>query len=101
MEKKFIALLMILESKLNKEGGYYKAQGDGIAKIKIANDMEPLGKIWTLYHEFSHFIFDIFKVKKFKDNKRISDKAEEKICEEIADRVEKTIKKCVVEKGYR
>lgn len=84
---------MIQETKLRKNNaGYYKDMGDGLGKIKVDTTIDLLEQITALFHEYGHFVFDVFKFSNRK-GKRISDKEEETICYEIGDAVEKIFKK--------
>ncbi len=86
MVRRLLGILTVLETNLKKnDAGYYKSLGDGIAKIKIDQRMKSIDQINALYHEYTHFIFGIFRFMKKK--KRISDREEEDICYEIGDKV--------------
>lgn len=94
MSKKLIAIIEVLETRtgLKKdEFASFLNVGDGLCKIKIEPDKNPINQVERLYHEWTHFIFSVFKVKK--SGKKITDKQEEAICIEISDLMGKIFRK--------
>jgi len=70
-----------------------KYVGDYITKIKVRPNVEIIEQINSIYHEWTHFLFIILK-EYIKEGKLIpSNRAEEKICKEIASKAERIIKR--------
>ena len=70
-----------------------KYVGDYITKIKVRPNVEIIEQINSFYHEWTHFLFIILK-EYIKGGKLIpSNRAEEKICTEVASKAERVIRR--------
>ena len=84
MGKKLIAVIEILETRagLKKDdAASLQHMGDGLFKMKVGPNDDPVIQIEGLSHEWMHFLLSVFKAKK--GGKKLRDKEEEDICEEI------------------
>ena len=99
MSKKLIGVIEILETRIGLRKGDAASihnAGDGLFKIKIDPNVDPMIQVESLYHEWAHFVFSVFKAKK--GGKGLTDKEEESICEEIGTIVRKIFKRHFGEK---
>jgi len=91
---KLLAIVSLLETKAGLRKGDFascRCLGDGIVKIKINPDGEPIKQINWAFHEWTHLVMAIFNARK--KNKKLTGKEEETICNEIGNFTERVFKR--------
>jgi len=83
-----------------KDLGLYTARGkrNNKARIEINSKSSMMVQIWTLFHEFGHFICDIYLGQVHKQDPK-EEEREHFFCQPIADSAEKLFKKFIQEGG--
>lgn len=91
---KLLAIVSLLETKAGLRKGELascKCLGDGLVKIKINPDGEPIKQINWAFHEWTHLVLEIFNARK--KNRKLAAKEEEAICNRIGNFVERVFKR--------
>lgn len=91
---KSLAVVDVLETNagLKKDDiAMCKPMGDGLVKIKIRPDGQPIAQINWLVHEWMHLIFLMFKARK--RGRKLTKGEEEAICNRIGNFAERVFKR--------